>query len=659
MGPRAPHCRLVAQVSDWFKDFILDAPVGPKPSMPEIFGKKTQTAYSESPYFSNPNGTVSSTRDLERVLALPRREPFVDEGKPRAEALELIEHYTAALGTGLEDCQCEARFHRRCAKRLLPMQAWAVHEMRQTGGLFAPIAVGDGKTLLDLLSAMVVPNVRTALLLVPASLKSQLLSVDWEFYSQHWKLPNLAGSKWAHPGRPWLYVMSYSELSTAKNTVVLTEQIRPDLIILDEAHNLASRKAARTMRFLAYMRKAVGVRVVCWSGTMVKRSMKDYAHLSNLALKEGSPCPLHEGVLLEWAGAIDEGELFKRSIGALVSLCKPGEHIQVAWQRRLKETPGVVMSPATQNCPASLVFSERKVELPAPVADALRKIDATWTRPDGEELVEAIEKYACMRQMACGFYYRWVFPRNEAKDVIDRWLLARAEWHRELRERLKNPRPHMDSPLLLTKAAIRWYKGYVHVDEKGERHEVPPFTARGPMPTWRADAWPEWLEVRDTVERETEAVWVDRFLVEDSADWVRSNNGIVWYEHDAFGRSVAGAAKVAHYGPGEKASAEIIRATGRAGIVTSIRAHGTGKNLQMFADQLVSNPPSDGATWEQLLGRTHRQGQLADEVNVRVYRHCDVMRAALDAARDKGRYIQNTMGGSQKLLRATYLFDVA
>jgi hypothetical protein len=76
----------------------------------------------------------------------------------------------------------------------------------------------------------------------------------------------------------------------------------------------------------------------------------------------------------------------------------------------------------------------------------------------------------------------------------------------------------------------------------------------------------------------------------------------------------------------------------------------------MFSKQLVANPPSDGATWEQLVGRTHRYGQNADEVRVAVYRHVEEMREALDKARLLAAYIDDTMGGAKKMLRATFSF---
>ena len=78
----------------------------------------------------------------------------------------------------------------------------------------------------------------------------------------------------------------------------------------------------------------------------------------------------------------------------------------------------------------------------------------------------------------------------------------------------------------------------------------------------------------------------------------------------------------------------VLMLTGREAVCASPRAHGTGKNLQQFARNLVANPPSDGATWEQLIGRTHRQGQEADEVTVEVYRHTAPFLEAVEKARD-------------------------
>ncbi len=521
-------------------------------------------------------------------------------------------------------------------------------------GLLGPIGVGDGKTLLDLLAPMAMPNCKTAVLLIPPSLRAQMLTVDWDFYAQHWNLPNRSDLRWFTPGLPMLHVYAYSELSSPKSSDLL-EQIQPDLVIADEAHLLRNRTAARSKRFNRHFSRHSSTRFVGWSGTLTTKSHLDYAPLAALALKEGSPAPLHHPTQEEWAGALDPSD-FPSAMGSLVAFCNPGERLAEGYRRRLEETGGVVSSPATMNCQSSLIIRERDVCAPKEVMDALVKLYTTWQRPDEEELVSALDVHRCAKEISAGLYNRWRWPRNEPLPVRQLWLQRRKEWHKEMREKLKLSREFMDSPLLCAKAAIRWYEGYVHVDqEKGTRHEYPPKTKSGPLPTWAADCWRPWLEVRDTCEPETEGVWISKFLVENAVAWAKEQVGILWYEHDLFGRECARTGALPYFGPGKDASAGLLLERGNHSIVASIRAHGTGKNLQLYSRSLVANSPSDAAVWEQLIGRTHRQGQLADEVTVDLYRHTSPVREALDRAKMLAGYIQGTMGGPQKLLRATWV----
>lgn len=612
---------------DLLAKFRFDLEEKPKPPIDAVFGKSPLAFAPLVDLGDRRRGQpVADSADLRRIVALPRRAPPAPG--------PLVEQYTARLGRGPVRCQCAAFGGRRCADRLKPVQAWALHEA-QAGGLLGPIGVGDGKTLLDLLTPMVMPGCKVALLLIPNSLRDQL-RVDFEFYSQHWHLPNLTTSRLHYPGRPWLHVVAFSELSGAKSTDLM-ERVGADLVIIDEAHSVRRLGSARTKRFLRYFEAHPETRLCAWSGTLTSKSIRDYAHLSAIALKDGSPLPHHWPTVEEWAGAIDPSEDFPTPIGALRALCREGEHIYAAWNRRLNDTPGVVSSVSGMSCDASIQFFERKVTSPGAVTDHLKTLRASWCRPDGEELVEAVAKARCARQLACGFFYRWKWPRGEPLEVIERWLAARKAWHKELREKLQFARPHLDSPLLCAKAAIRFYDGY-----------------DGDLPTWRALTWPEWRAVRDTAKPETEAVWVDDFLVRDAVAWAKERPGIIWYEHAEFGEKVARDGQITFYGPGDEAAEGILQEKGDRSVVASIRAHGTGRHLQMFARNLVANPPSDGGQWEQLLGRTHRDGQRADEVTVEVYRHTEEMRDALDKARMLAGYIQGTMGNQQRLLRAGY-----
>ncbi len=604
---------------------------------------------------------VGSSRDLERILALPRR-PL-----PSPSQLEtLVKKWTAKLGKdrkamGLGPCRC-AEYKRQCATSLLPVQAWALEEISTYGGLLGPITVGGGKTLLDMLAPMAIQDCSVAVLLIPAFVRVQFVEVDWEFYEQHWKLPHRVGERFIEPNVPALHVLAYSELSGASNTDRLNA-INPDLIILDEAHMLKSAQTARGKRFNRFMKDHPKVRLAAWSGTLTSKTMADYAHFAEGALNEGSPVPTHYPTMLEWSGALDPiavGEM-PTPPGALMKFCNEGESLRSAWQRRLCETPGVVSSPDRGSCDAALNFFERKVTIPKAVQDAYDKFNHSWEREDGERIITALDKGRYLRQLASGLYTRWRWPRNEPLPVRKKWIEVRKFWHRELAEKLKSSKEFMDSPLLLTKAAIRWHDGYVHIERKEdgsekERQVIPPHHKHGPQPTWDADNWLEWRSVRDTAAPETEAVWIDDFLARDAASWASSEVGIVWYEHVAFGAAVSKLANIPQFGPGEDAGRAILAERGARSVVASIRSHGTGKNLQPFCRNLVANPPSDGATWEQLIGRTHRTGQLADEVSVHVYRHAPAMIDALDKAKNLASHIQGTFGGVQKLLSASFLW---
>lgn len=595
------------------------------------------------------------TADLRRVLALPKRDRPDD-----ATLKQWAAEFKARFGKKVTSCECRSRFKRPCCSELLPVQAWALKEAELYGGILGPIGVGHGKTLLDLLTPMVV-GAKRALLLLPPNLKHQMLEQDWHYYGQHWQLPNLSGpGKMYYPGLPFLYVVAFSELSGAKSTTLLHD-LNPDVVVVDEAHSVRNRTAARTKRFLRFLKDKPDVRLFSWSGTLTSRSLHDYAHLSAHALRDGSPTPLHWPTVEEWASHLDPGDL-RTPPGALAQLDDSNPRTDDAregFKRRLVATPGVISSGDAASCQASLTITERELVTPEVVKQHLRTLEATWQRPDGEELVDGLSVARCARELSCGFYYRWRWPRGERVEVIEAWLTARKEWHKELREKLKTGRAHMDSPLLCTKAAIRWYEGYTHVERDVEgreiaRRHVPPHTSSGPLPTWEALHWPRWKEVRDTAKPETEAIWLDDFLVNDCLDWLAEGPGLLWYEFGAVASRILQSAKgrnlrLAYAGPGDEGNKLVSALTGSEAVVASIRAHGTGKNLQAFSRNLVANPPADGATWEQLIGRTHRQGQEEDEVTFDIYRHTEAFANAVDRARDLSDYIEGTFGTNQKL----------
>ena len=131
-------------------------------------------------------------------------------------------------------------------------------------------------------------------------------------------------------------------------------------------------------------------------------------------------------------------------------------------------------------------------------------------------------------------------------------------------------------------------------------------------------------------------------------------------EFGAFGRRVAEISDLPRHGGGPDSERAILAESGKTSIIASIKSHGTGRDgLQfLFSKQHVAQPPSSGDAWEQLMGRLHREGQRADEVDTWVPRHTDEMKESIDKAFADARFIAEVMGTSQKLLLATCDFEV-
>jgi hypothetical protein len=528
---------------------------------------------------------------------------------------------------------------RKCITTLLPAQAWALFEAPLAGGLLAPIGVGQGKTGLNILMPIVMKS-KQAVLLVPPGLVEQLIR-DYLAWSEHFITPTFIVSgvsgkidrSWIHVGQPVVHVISYSRFSRAESTDLL-ERLQPDLILADEAHAIRNRSAARTGRVLRYFAKHLETRLCVWSGTLTAKSLTDFAHLAAFSLGEGSPLPLDPSEVHAWSAAIDPSD-WPAPPGALKVFGRP---LREAIHKRIVETRGVVSTKSSSGVDASIVLRERRPPpLPAGVRKALTHLRSTWTRPDGEELLEALDVSRCARELSCGFFYRWVFPDHPSEREVEAWFMARKAWNREVRDMLAHRRPHLDSPLLLANAAIRYYD--------------PEY--KGDLPKWQSHAWPLWRDVRDAIRHETEAVWIDKWLVEDAYAWALDHRGIVWYEQDAFGKALAEAGLVVH-GGGPHAEAELQCETGKRSFAASIRSHGSGRDglQRLFSEQLVANPPVGGDKWEQLLGRLHRAGQDSDEVITYVYRHVSEMSEAVDRAVEYAKYIQGITGNLQKLLAA-------
>jgi hypothetical protein len=535
---------------------------------------------------SRRNRRVARTGEFRRIEGLPRRD-WTKE--------------SSSLGSVLAIGDQELR----------DIQEAALRECMQVGGLLGAIAVGKGKALISIL-APVVLSARRPILLVPPQLREQTRLV-LEQAQQHWTL---------HSN---LRVIGYSELGLEKNAELLFE-IKPDLIIADEVQSLRNAKSARTKRVVRYMREYPETKFVALSGSIGKRSIRDYAHIADWCLKEGSPLPCRWREQNDWADAIDEHVDPKQRIepGALKRLCNEGEDFRSAYMRRLTETRGVIAS-GDEELWNSLQILRRDVLVPDVVEEALRGLRRTWETPGGELVTEASELWRFGRQLAAGFYYKW----DPAPPV--EWARARKAWKRYVTETLKHNRRNLDTELQIWNECAK--------------------------PTSFVPEFFEWEKWKDRYKPNVVPVWLDTFLLRDAARWllklhdVDNQNGIVWTEHIAVGKKLAEMADVPYFGGGAQASKDILTVQGP--IVASIQAHGTGKNLQdRYHHNLVFSAPSSGATWEQLLGRTHRPGQRADTVVFDVYMHTEELRDGFERALVDARHTEKTLGARQKLLYA-------
>jgi hypothetical protein len=634
---------------------------------------------------------ISDSKDLRRIVQLPRRDP-----PPGAAVVAYMNPRFARVNPA---CRCgrpvlpnlawsDARqgFNRECITSLREVQAWALYEIACEAGLLGPIGVGHGKTMLDLLAPLAMPDCRQALLLVPPTLLDQLWRDYW-LISQHFYMPKIIimGNKvekcveGPHIRAPYpvLHVMPYSKLSRHSATVFM-DTLAPDTVIADECHKLAHADTATTARVLRFFdnmfKQGITVRFCGWTGSLTYKDPGDYAHLSGLALRERSPVPLDPQVVKEWCTAFD-GD-WPAPPGALDQLMQAGEHVYSAFHRRFVQSSGIVATTeAAIDCESRITEREAPEipDTPSPykdgyhgtksVAECLRMIRDESKRPDGETLLDAFSKNRCAREMACGFYYYWFFPpqRNivtgelepQDEDHIKAWFAARKAWHMELRDVLKERLEHMDSPFLCSLAAARaWRDTIVTAEDDYGYMQTEPVVMGNGLPVWKADTWPAWRDIRKTVVHESRAQWVDDYLARDAADWARDHRGIVWYEHSAFGQKVAELSGLPMHGGGPGAGKRLAAETGNTSIICSIKSHGTGRDgLQfLYHDQLVANPMSNPTGWEQLLGRLLRIGQKSPHVSTEFYMHTKELRDHVQMAIKRAIYVQGTLGSPQKLL---------
>ncbi len=637
---------------------------------------------------------IEDSNDLQRILRIPRR--HLDIKDPIAS--ELWTRYLRNPDPNAPppgQCDCVKRWG-FCINHLRTAQGWALENAMDARGLFSALGVGDGKTGVDILACMAIPGIERAILIIPANLKAQFVTRDFPQWAAHFKVPSLAGIQW-YAGRPVLHVITYNELSLPKNSDLL-KRLRPQLVIADEAQNLADPFSARGGRFLRSFAEEPALLFCSQSGSYTSKSIKQFAHFLALSFRDNSPLPLDPPVVDRWALALDAGDKlnpYPADPGQLLQLVGPQEEgienqqerARAAFARRLYDTLGCIAT-SDPDLPVGLEILERvPPTMPEELKKAISNTIENEQRPDEEELQTPLEVSAVTKRLSAGFYYRWRFPSvkggncadhpalvktcpacmDKRSEVIEKWRAARKKWRSEVRRKCKDQIEHLDSPNLVQHAAERWHLGY-KFNDSGTIKEFPKFTrfnprwredgSGGPRIVFESEHWPLWNTLKGTVEHTQEAVWISDWLAKDAAQWAKEHNGIIWYQHDAFAHAIQKQCKelgldTPLYGGGLRASTDILKEKGDRAIIASVKAHGTGKNLQhAFHKNLITNVFSDPRAWEQTIGRTHRQLQTKD-VTVWTYRHTADYREAIRMAQARARFIEQTARNKQRLAIAT------
>ena len=533
-------------------------------------------------------------------------------------------------------------------------QSALLHAVEHCGGAIGAIAVGGGKAAAALLSG-VAANADCTIVLCPPSTQRQLYRTvaEWKPY---YRMPRN------------LRIYSYDKIS--RDPGLLTKTIgnhQRVMLACDEVHALANPDSARTRRVQRFLDANPQVMFVGLSGTITSKSLHQMAHIFQWALREKSPLPIVESdYLAAWAnccdvkgrpGPLDWSMIEKLAVWhhgmPLGALPDKTAAAREALAERIRTAPGVVATTGGALGTSLLIEDvdgpKVTVEVNQMLADLRERQEIIYTDEDGRQRTEILTDDTAIwragHSLSMGFFYMWDWPKTpDGNAIIDHdWLDARADWNAAIRAELKHhAAENYDSPGTITDTiAIELGAGL-----NGPVHEMYRKWIPHSVKRWQGQPTPP-----------TKAIWVDESPVQFVVDYAKklSTPTIFWYQ------SKAVCAKLKELGfPGPVVLAgepvpKQTKANKFKHIALSIPSHGTGLNLQDRSSNFVIEPPTNGKAWEQMIARTHRPGQLADEVVVKVLQHTEPFREAFEKAMLDARFME-AMNGQQKLLYATINF---
>jgi hypothetical protein len=215
----------------------------------------------------------------------------------------------------------------------------------------------------------------------------------------------------------------------------------------------------------------------------------------------------------------------------------------------------------------------------------------------------------------------------------EEWLYVRRQWAAWCRWILSNNRRQLDS-------------------EKQVRQHLDTHPDHYPDGLAALEAW---RKIQPTFEPVTVPVWVDESALQLVEYWLCSNpSSIIWCEHIATAEKLAKRACLSYYGKGgvDQWGRHVMSREKGESFIASMQSLGEGFNLQNHSRNYFLGFPPNGMQTEQILGRTHRFGQEADEVSVDVHLGCIEHIGGYWKSLEDARYVLETTGAEQKILLA-------
>jgi hypothetical protein len=515
---------------------------------------------------------------MSRIAALPRRDW-------RVQIEPWIEPLSALLRTP------------NGTQTLRPVQAAFLLESAagraRRAAAFLQGRMGAGKTLAHALLPKLLGCERP-LHLAPGGILREM-KAHIEKARVHWQIP--VGS---------LY-LSYSTISRYPKEGKRLEDLwcgdGPDGIFPDEADklsNIEGRNGSKIGSAVAglirdYKATHPECLVAPATGTSDRYGMRDYWHLIDWALGDGSPLPRDRGELEIWARVIDEGNEFdapfvgEQLVGADVHP-KPRTVYEVRreYKARLRATPGIIILDDQYDA-VPLKIREQLVTAPEldPHFDRLRNL---WQRPDGLDLLDEgppregepdrVEGsiWAVARRMARGLCY-----------VLD--PLPPLEWREARRAYFSYARALLEERIFYTEWQVRQ-----HAIETNAR----PWTDRAAI-----------SPIYDPKQHQ-KTLWLSDCALNFAANWgEQPGGGVIFSDDIAFSVELARRTGWTYYaGGGLSRNGQYIEdAQKGAPIIASRKANGTGRNLQFrWNRMLFEQIPAQCAEAEQNVARVHREG---------------------------------------------------